>query len=739
MDVNQDNSLPVELRTLSILLEESPEGLATGSQDLHAAALNAARYVFDVSLQSEASSRSHVIELLSSLAPTQAPQTRSKANAAPAPTTQLPDKELFEFTPLKSLFVDGMDEEQIWAQLDLRTKTICQVLDFVLEGESEDNDKATDENDNDDEEENLRKALADLEEDENVDMSELMEKYGMGESDGSDNSEDEGPSFENSDGLSESDQGEEGGVEGFSSLRDPSSDDESESGPSAMHLPNFVHHTSPRKKNRASASELDDGFFNLAEFNADTERAEARSSSKGRLADDDESDEDMDVDLFTSVDPLDNFDENDLENDPDEPFYRDFFEPPRSSSNANKNTKIKTKTKPQSNTVRFHEQVRVREIKATGKNKSLHDDDDDDDESENDEDLDHGDEHPDFDSEWNEAISEDEDSSDSESEVAGNQPINTETIERIKHDLFAEAEEEVQDDLTTHERRLASLREQIAELESANVAKKDWVLMGEAGSRQRPQNSLLEEDLEFDRVMKAVPVITEDAVHSLEETIKARILEGRFDDVLRLRPLEDKPFLPSKFFELQDSKSTQSLAQIYESDYIASQSGGATSDDLDGKLKKEHDEVTLLWEKICGKLDALCNAHFVPKQPKATISTVSNASTATLESALPTTKSTATMLAPEEVFSSSSSSLRARSELSPAEKRSLRTKDRKTKKRQRDALDKSVDKFAKAKSIGGVKRQKQAALESVVKHGKGVTVVGKKGVVHPRSKDKRKV
>jgi len=138
--------------------------------------------------------------------------------------------------------------------------------------------------------------------------------------------------------------------------------------------------------------------------------------------------------------------------------------------------------------------------------------------------------------------------------------------------------------------------------------------MGEAASRQRPQNSLLEEDLEFDRVMKAVPVTTEESIKTLEEKIKARILENEFDDVVRIRPLEDKPFLPSKFLELQDTKSKQSLAQIYENDYVASQAGGHVVDDRDGKLKKEHDEITAMWENICGKLDALCNAHFVPKQ-----------------------------------------------------------------------------------------------------------------------------
>ena len=161
---------------------------------------------------------------------------------------------------------------------------------------------------------------------------------------------------------------------------------------------------------------------------------------------------------------------------------------------------------------------------------------------------------------------------------------------------------------------MASLQEQIKELESENVAKKDWVLMGEATSKGRPHNSLLEEDLEFERLMKAVPVITEETVQGLEERIKARILEGHFDDVVRLRPVDDKPFLPSRFFELQDTKSSQSLAQIYEDEYTAAQNGGVAGEDRDGRLKKDHDEIEKLWEGICGKLDALCNAHFTPKQ-----------------------------------------------------------------------------------------------------------------------------
>ena len=165
--------------------------------------------------------------------------------------------------------------------------------------------------------------------------------------------------------------------------------------------------------------------------------------------------------------------------------------------------------------------------------------------------------------------------------------------------------------MTMHQRRQAALREQIAQLEAENVAQKEWTLMGEANSRSRPQNSLLEEDLEFERVMKPIPVISEEIVQNLEQRIKARILENRFDDVIRTRSLEDRPFLPSRIIELQDTKSAQSLAQIYEKDYLAGEGG---PDDRDGRLKREHEEIGQQWENICSKLDALCNAHFVPKQ-----------------------------------------------------------------------------------------------------------------------------
>lgn len=80
-------------------------------------------------------------------------------------------------------------------------------------------------------------------------------------------------------------------------------------------------------------------------------------------------------------------------------------------------------------------------------------------------------------------------------------------------------------DLSTHEKRQAALAKQIAELEQEAIGPKDWTLLGEATAKARPENSLLEEDLDFEQVGKVVPVVTEETVKTLEELIKKRILD----------------------------------------------------------------------------------------------------------------------------------------------------------------------------------------------------------------------
>ncbi|EKM61019.1 uncharacterized protein PHACADRAFT_168381 [Phanerochaete carnosa HHB-10118-sp] len=637
-----------------------------------------------------------------------------------------------------------MEEDQIWAQLELRAQNLTDVLEAALEGTGE-----VPESDEESYAGSMVRTTRGINMGmgggDGMDIDADMDDMDFEDAEGSDNmsSQDDDDDSEETDDEeeeeeNEEDEGEEEYGEDVAELHDPSDGE----GDIELDASSLKGSRARGKGKGKGHSELDDGFFNLAAFNAETEEAEARASSGGKLGRDDSDDEDADfdeVDLFASVDDLEQ------EDDDQEPLYNDFFAPPsKVAINGKAPATSKAEGKAKKVGVRFHNEVRVKSIKAKGKNMSLSqmyefgEDDPEDEEGmsegeddSEDEDEDEGDDYEegigyDYEGENQEYGEEDEDiemASQSEDE----DDATRETIARLKDDLFADEEDEEEDrGLSTYEKRMSAIREEIIALETENVAQKHWTLMGEATTRSRPQNALLEEDLEFERVMKSVPVITEETVQGLEERIKLRITANQFDDVVRKRPVDDKPFLPSRFFELQDTKSKQSLAEIYEDEYTAAKTGGVTGEDRDGKLKKEHDEIEKLWEQMCSKLDALCNAHFTPKAPKAIISTVANVSTATIESALPTTQAATTMLAPEEVFAPQQAQLKAKSELTPGEKNVLRKKHKKANKKARVTLEQTARVYSKVKGVGDVKKQKDTALKSLVKSGKGVTVIGKK-------------
>lgn len=69
------------------------------------------------------------------------------------------------------------------------------------------------------------------------------------------------------------------------------------------------------------------------------------------------------------------------------------------------------------------------------------------------------------------------------------------------------------------------LQKQIASIESANLSDKPWQMVGEVTDHSRPVNSLLEEDVEFERVTRPQPVITEEKTQSLEDVIRQRVID----------------------------------------------------------------------------------------------------------------------------------------------------------------------------------------------------------------------
>ncbi|EPY51748.1 U3 snoRNP-associated protein Mpp1 [Schizosaccharomyces cryophilus OY26] len=228
------------------------------------------------------------------------------------------------------------------------------------------------------------------------------------------------------------------------------------------------------------------------------------------------------------------------------------------------------------------------------------------------------------------------------------------TFERVRKDLFADEEEEENENsqqlLSSYERDKARISQQIKELESENVAKKPWTLIGEATSKSRPSNSLLDVDIDFETGAKPVPVQTEETTSALEDVIKNRILEKRFDDVPRKAPSSLPEFRPSELFELDENKPQQSLADIYEEQYMKKANPDTYQSGVDKKRQDDYNEIKTLFEDVSYTLDALSSWHYIPAPAEANVQVVSNAPTLAMEEAQPTASSDAMALAPQEVY-----------------------------------------------------------------------------------------
>ncbi|KAG8406887.1 U3 snoRNP protein [Metarhizium acridum] len=254
------------------------------------------------------------------------------------------------------------------------------------------------------------------------------------------------------------------------------------------------------------------------------------------------------------------------------------------------------------------------------------------------------------------------------------QQPNEEDMERamanVKRDLFDdESENEDSDDAlsdvsagdpksrrSTHERRQAKLAEEIRKLEAASIAKREWTLSGEAAAADRPMNSLLEEDVDFEHVGKPIPVITPEISESIEDLIKRRILSQEFDEVLRRRP--DTDSLPAHtrrgLVELDDSKPNKSLAEVYEEEHIKNTNPDTYVSKSDEKLQKEEKEIEAMWKDVSARLDALSSWHYKPKPAAPQLSVVSDVATVAMEDAQPTTAQgvagESSRMAPQEIY-----------------------------------------------------------------------------------------
>lgn len=159
------------------------------------------------------------------------------------------------------------------------------------------------------------------------------------------------------------------------------------------------------------------------------------------------------------------------------------------------------------------------------------------------------------------------------------------------------------------------LKKKIEELEAKAISEKPWNQKGEVDASSRPSNSALEEILDFTSVTRPAPVMTEKTSMKLEDIIKTRIKDKAWDDVeKKFKPVET-PMEYKKKLILNQEKSKESLAQIYENEYLQKREAlnSGDKDEQEKEEPSEHIEIKKSVLSLFRKLDALSNYHYTPK------------------------------------------------------------------------------------------------------------------------------
>ncbi|KAK3510101.1 hypothetical protein QTP70_026714 [Hemibagrus guttatus] len=565
-------------------------------------------------------------------------------------------------SPLDQLVVENFDEEQIWQELELQnTAVLTHFEDAVSKAVTDD-------------------TLSFLEEEEE-------EEDGGCES-GHDDEDEEEDEDEN-----EEDEEEEGSDKRKNRLGPKASDDEEDLYDEDSDIDfdvDLLEKQSKQKKKTETkipksrtVSEVDDQFFKLSEMEAFLDDMDKREG-KGPAGEE--------IDYF-----------QDLPSDEDDQLA---FDKPAAS-------KSKKKSKSSRN-VKYKDyfvdedpaQLRLDEEEESAPEGEEEEEDEEDmdgeDEEEDEEDMD----------------VEDFEEGDAESQNA------RDALRKVTFDLPSESEgEDVEDILggkstnvtkpdtkSAFEKRQEKMAVKISELEKAALAEKPWQLTGEVTAQTRPENSMLEEDVDFDQSSRMAPAVTEDTTLQIEEIIKQRIKDQAWDDVVRKEKPKEEAFEYKKRLTLDHEKSKLSLAEIYEQEYIKQ-----SQEKTEEEENPAHVEIQKLMDSVFLKLDALSNFHFIPKPHVPEVKVVSNLPSVTMEEVAPVSVSNATLLAPEEVKEKNKAGdVLGDTEKTATDKKRERRKKKQLKRVKIQEREKRM-KLKEAASEGKIKKKSKAHVEETLK------------------------
>ena len=176
-----------------------------------------------------------------------------------------------------------------------------------------------------------------------------------------------------------------------------------------------------------------------------------------------------------------------------------------------------------------------------------------------------------------------------------------------------------------------SLSSTLQQLEQQLITPKPWYHRGEVSAMERPSDSLLTTDLQIESNVKQREVMTRAINESIEEIVRRRVSEGRYDDPVKRTAVKAKPYKVKEGTEVSSEKSTLGLSQLYEEQYMEQKAredavvNGATATAADGTTKphkskqqlerdKQVSEIRTLFASLVADLSALSQYSYVPSE-----------------------------------------------------------------------------------------------------------------------------